>query len=318
MEKNPVRETTRFVVENAKDVKISSEKIKEVADVLIKEVAEPSLWPSGMYLEINSQQEILDYLIILDSLNFCFWSKKKKWHVNYKGKEYSGYYALSVALKKFFEKNPVKANLNYFSKISYKEFKDVLGGAKNLLFLRKRWQIVVAVARTIINKYKNSENFIKSADHKFSNLVKKIYKLHGFNDIFSYKGKKIYLLKRAQILACDIWWAFKGKGLGRFDDLNYLACFPDYKIPQILNNLGILEYSEKLNKKIKNKILIPMGSEEEIEIRSATVQAVEMLKGELSKKGMEIPAFQLDGILWNKSKRDKMSCNHHLTKTIFY
>jgi hypothetical protein len=61
-----------------------------------------------------------------------------------------------------------------------------------------------------------------------------------------------------------------------------------------------------------------MGSKEEVEIRSATAQAVEMLKMGLLKRGIDVPAFQLDGILWNRSKKEKMSCNYHLTKTIFY
>lgn len=315
---NPVRITTLFVVKNAKDVKINASKIKDVVDILLNEGLNSSLWDGDVYLQSENKREILDFLIILDSLNFCFWSKKERWQIERNGKKYDGYYALFNALDKFFKENPDKTSLDYFSGISFREFKSILQGGKNLLFLKKRWQLVVAVSKTIIKKYKNSKNFVASADRKFSVLVKKIYKLPGFNDIFSYNGKKIYLLKRAQILANDIWVAFKGKGLGYFKDVNYLTCFPDYKVPQILKHFGILEYSPKLDKKIRNKILIPMGSSQEVEIRSATVQAVEMLRVELLSRGIDAPALKIDWVLWKKSKADKISCNYHLTKTIFY
>lgn len=316
---NLVRETTAFVARNAKDVKINKGKIKELADEWVKNGIEKSLWPEDFHLHAKDRQKLLDYLIVLDSLNFCFWSKNQRWKIKYKGKQYNGYYALSLALKKFFEENHQKASLEYFSNVSFDEFKDILQGGKNLLFLKKRWQIVKSVSGIIIKNYGNSVNFVESAGNRFSILTHKIYKeLPGFNDIFSYNGKKIYLLKRAQILCSEIWGAFGGKGIGYFKDLDYLTCFPDYKIPQILNYLGVLEYSERLNKKIKNKILIPAGSLQELEIRSATVQAVEILKKELKAKGQNIPAFQLDWILWNKSKNEKMKIPYHLTKTIFY
>ena len=328
---NPVRKTTIFVVKNARDVKINRKAIKELARDWAKNGIEKSLWPENFHLQTKDQQKLLDYLIILDALNFCFWpariatrsvaggSKKQRWQIKYKGKKYNGYYALSLALKKFFEDNPEKADLYYLSKISFADFKNILQGGKNLLFLKKRWQIARTAAKSIIKNYGGSKKFVESANHKFCLLTHKICKeLPGFNDIFSYQGKKIYLLKRAQILCSEIWGAFKGKGIGYFEDLDYLTCFPDYKIPQILNFLGILEYSERLNKKIKNKVLIPMGSLQELEIRSATVQAVEILKKELKARGQDMPAFQLDWILWNKSKKDKMKNHYHLTKTIFY
>jgi hypothetical protein len=316
---NPVRETTAFVVKNAKDVKINKEKTKQLAESWAKNGVDNSLWPAGFHLQTDNPEKLLDYLIVLDSVNFCFWSKKERWKIVYDGKTYNGYFALSLALKKFFEEKLEKANLNYLSKISFKEFKEIMQGGKNLLFLKKRWQIVKVVSRSVIKNYKSSVNLVESANNKFSVLTHKIYKeLPGFNDIFSYRGRKVYLLKRAQILGSEIWGAFGGKGLGFFEDLDYLTCFPDYKIPQILNNLGILEYSQKLQKKVNNKVLIKMSSAEEIEIRSCTVQAVEILKQELAELGLNLPSFQIDWILWNKSKKDKMKIPYHLTKTIFY
>lgn len=327
---NPVRTTTLKVVKRAEDVKINQEKIEKLAKKLAISKIVVSVWPKEYHLQTNNQQMMLDYLILLDALNFCFWNEDKRWNVNYKGKKYNGYFALSLALKKFFGENSKKASLEHFSKISFKEFKEILQGGKNLLFLKKRWQIARTVSSVLIKKYKNSVNFVNSANHKLSILVPKIQKeLPSFNDVANYNGKKVYFLKRAQILGSDIWGALDGgqssfikasedKRIGYFKDLDYLTAFADYKIPQILYHFGILEYSDNLERKIGNKIIIPSKSKEEIEIRSATIWAVEYLKEALTKLGKNFHSFQIDWILWNKSQKLKMKMPYHLTKTIFY
>jgi len=317
--KNLVRPTTLKVVKKAKDVRINQDRIKEIAREWAKRKIIVPAWPLNFHLRVRNSRLMLDYLIILDSINFCFWNKDKKWQITYKNKKYNGYFALSLALKKFFEENAAKGSLEYFTEISFKEFVSILQGGKDLLFLKKRWQIAKAVSKVLIKKYGDSENFLKTANQKFSVLVSKIYKeLPYFNDLAFYKGEKIYFLKRAQILAADIFGAFRGKGIGKFKDLEHLTCFSDYKTPQILHQFGILEYSPNLERKIKNRNTIPRRSNQEIEIRSATVWAVEHLKEELEKLGKKFRSFEIDWILWDMSQKLKIGIPYHLTKTIFY
>ena len=54
--------------------------------------------------------------------------------------------------------------------------------------------------------------------------------------------------------------------------------FADYKVPQILFHLGILKLNSGLEDKLNSKKIIPHGSDEEVEIRAATIVAVEKLK----------------------------------------
>jgi hypothetical protein len=311
--KDLVRETTFKVIKKAKEVKINFEKIDDLAKK-IKNFT-PVSWPKNFHFQSDDIEKMLTYLIVLDSLNFCFWSKKKKWHIFYQGKKYSGYFALSLSLKKFFEENEDKANFHYFSNISFKEFLSILNGDGELLLLKERWKILKAVSQVFVKRYKKVEDFVLSAQQKASLLVFKIFKELPFFDDFSYYfGEKIYFLKRAQILVADIFGAFDGKGIGYFKDLDFLTAFSDYKLPQILHHFNILNYSEKLEKKIERGILIKHNSREEIEIRASTIWAIEYLKESLNKK---IPSFYLDWFLWNKSQKLKMK-PHHLTKTIFY
>jgi len=316
---NQVRTSTLKVVEKARDAKINRERVKELAQKWVKEKIVVPPWPKEFHLQTKSRQAMLDYLIILDAINFCFWNKNKIWTFNYNGKKYYGYFGLSLALKKFFEENPEKGSLNYFADIPFGDFLKILNGGKNLQFLRKRWQIARQVSKKIIKKYGESEKFILSVHHKLSELVLKISKeLFSFDDIAHYKGRKVYILKRAQILPADIWGAFGGKGIGYFEDLDYLTAFADYKLPQILQFWGILEYSPRLLKKIKDRIIIAKGSKEEIEIRSSTIWAVEYLKEELGELGRNIFPFQVDWILWNRSQEQKILTPYHLTKTFYY
>lgn len=319
---NPVLKTTSKVVSQSKNVRINYQKIQELAKEWVKENISTPSWDKDKHFESKDSTLMLTYFIILDSLNFCFWAKppQEKWYIFYKGEKYDGYFALSLTLKKFFEDFPQKANFNYFSKISFKEFSSIFRGEGDLLFFKKRYQILKSVSQVFTEKYKsNPENFISLANNQFSKLIPKIVRdLPYFDDIYFFQGNKVYFLKRAQILGGDIMGAFNNKGIGYFKDLEYLTAFADYKLPQILNHRQVLEYSKKLEDKIKSQSIIKAGSREEIEIRSCTLWAVEYLKQELKKLGKSFYSFQIDWILWNRAQKEKMKLPYHLTKTIYY
>ena len=144
---NPIREKAFNIVEKSEDVKINKDKIRQLAEKWEKEKVDVPEWSADFHFKS------LDYFFILDSINFCFWSlNDKKWKIRYKNKDYNGYFALSLSLKKFFEENPEKANLPYFSNISQREFNSILQGGENLQFLDKRWNIVKISPRIIQEK----------------------------------------------------------------------------------------------------------------------------------------------------------------------
>ena len=290
-------------------------------------------WQKEYHLQTNNSRQMLDYLIVLDSLNFCFWPEsqigrpnvlkaKDKWSVVYKGKVYSGYYALSISLKRFFEKNSGRDNFSCFAKISFPEFLEIFKGSshlKSLQFLRRRWFILRLVSRHLLQRYGgNSESLVRQGDKSFSKLIPLFVKIPSFDDFAEYKGKRIFFLKRAQILGCDIMGALNNRGVGNFLDPEYLTAFPDYKLPQVLWHYGIFEYSRDLEAKILNQKEIAAGSKEEVEIRAAIIWAAELLSAELKKMGLRIHPFQVDFLFWNLSKKLDITFPHHLTKTEYY
>lgn len=106
----------------------------------------------------------------------------------------------------------------------------------------------------------------------------------GFRDHSVYKGHQVFLYKRAQIFAADLWGAFKGKGYGEFNDIGEITIFADYIVPAVLRQLGVLKYSAALAATIEANVEIGSGSEEEVELRACSVCAVEKMRELIQKK----------------------------------
>ncbi len=165
MRENPVRLTTLPVVKKARSVKINRGQAGEFAKELICRGSEIPPWPKKMHLETRHEKRMLDYLIIVDTLNHCFWSKREMWHISYKNREWNGYYALSLAVKRFFEENPDRANFVYLSQIPYKEFLKILQGGGKLLLLKERYKNLRNICSVFVRAYGgDSEKFITLKD----------------------------------------------------------------------------------------------------------------------------------------------------------
>ncbi|MDD5750744.1 MAG: queuosine salvage family protein [Candidatus Pacebacteria bacterium] len=312
--------TTEYVSKNSHWVRIDQTAVEKMAKSM-KNAPIPG-WANPFHFQ-GDMEKSCQYVFLLDALNFCFWAKKgeKRWTIKDKGKEINGYFALALALKKAIKKYPL-LNADYLSEISHKDLADILApcNGQAIPLFEKRLAIVRQTGAVLAKKYKGQAlNVIREAKQSGAKMVELVFRdLPSFRDTAVFHGKKIYLLKRAQILTADVWGALGGKGLGRFKDIERLTCFADYKIPQILHHFGVLEYSPELLRKIKSEKLIAAGSSEEIEIRANTVQAVERIRQALERQGRKIPAFQADWILWNMSQKIKMLFPYHKTRTIYY
>uniref|UniRef100_A0A1I8AXT4 Queuosine 5'-phosphate N-glycosylase/hydrolase n=1 Tax=Meloidogyne hapla TaxID=6305 RepID=A0A1I8AXT4_MELHA len=100
----------------------------------------------------------------------------------------------------------------------------------------------------------------------------------AMNEIF--RGDNVSFLKRAQILVADVYSCLHEKDSNaNFNDINELTMFADYRVPQALAYLGVLEYGDimlqLLNKPLK------CGSEEEIQIRGFSIEACELILNEI-------------------------------------
>jgi hypothetical protein len=104
------------------------------------------------------------------------------------------------------------------------------------------------VSKVLIDKFSGSfVPCLQSCDHNAQKLLNIVLdNFECYNDVAELHGQRVAILKRAQILVSDLWALFEGQGLGRFDDVESLTMFADYRVPQSLQYFGIFEYSTEL------------------------------------------------------------------------
>jgi len=97
-----------------------------------------------------------------------------------------------------------------------------------------------------------------------------------------------------------------------------LTIFADYKLPQVLRHYHVLEYDSTLAQRIDNQELLPAESEEEIEIRAATIWACELLRRTIQQHGYATTAAEIDLRLWLMGQQLTEMRPYHRTRTIYY
>ena len=308
---NPVRDAARWVMERVRWVSLAREGIRKLA----RELAEldPPPWPEEHHF-VGEEELTLRYLLVLDALNFCFWPGKGRWHVDGpKGEVLDGYYALAYGLKRAAESSPEFFEPGHLASVTEDSLREVLG---DIPLLSVRVRIAREVGKALL-AFGSARAFF--AVGSCAELIERVTAhIPSFRDACLYRGHWIPFYKRAQILCADVYGAFRGEGPGAFPDMDWLTAFADYKLPQFLRAHGVLILDPVLTARIDAHEEIPAGSDEEIEIRAATVQAVELLVGELARLGRPARAFEVDWMLWNLSQGMEVSFPYHRTLTIFY
>ena len=319
---NKVLKTTRHVTKRIQQVTIDKQALVDFLRKLIQDGIEIPSWNYDYHF-FDGGHKTVAYLLILDSINFCFWPNPgaEKWEVQYKSETLSGYYALAASLKKAIESGISITDAHYLSELNLSTLKQILGGKGELQLMEERIRILNELGAFLISRYNGEANrLVEAAENSTLKLVELLVEnLHSFRDEAEYYDTKIYFYKRAQIFAADLYGAFAGKDWGFFKDIDNLTAFADYKLPQVLRHVGVFQYSPSLEHKVDNNILLDPGSPEEIEIRANTIWAVELIRLQLKRMGRNLRAFEIDWILWNLGQQRKFKEKpYHRTVTIYY
>lgn len=317
---NKILFTTKKVATKAKYVMIDHTSIEKICSTIIPESVQRS--SSSLFRFTWTGSILADIIFIFNCVNFCYWinNEKGKWSIKLDKKDYTGSSGLFKAIENFFYTQQYISAEDFFNNISISSFMNILGKNKNLSLITQRVENLLEAKYILHQKYNDSvTNLIKSANNSAVNLTNIIYNdFPSFRDKSAYNNYEVFFLKRAQLTSKMLYDCLKNSGLGHFTDIEKLTLFADYKIPQTLHTLGILKYDKKLQDILKNEIQIPKDSEMEIEIRSACVQAGEIIKINLRKKISGISSAQIDTYLWLMSKKIKPSLPHHKTITTYY
>ena len=317
-----VLETARSVAEMSCQVRIDKEALMGFCRKLVKDRIKVPPWRC-CYHVCGSGEDTVSYLLVLDSLNFCFWpaSRMDMWEIEYESRRLSGYYALAGSLKQAIESGIPITRGDYLAEFSIGKLRKVLGGQGELQLLEDRVQILNEVGQFLVQEHDGKAHQLVEAVGMSAVTLARLLaeKLSSFRDVAGYMGHKVFFYKRAQIFAADLYGAFDGKGWGSFMDMGKLTAFADYKLPQVLRHLGILSYTQGLAQAVDQRIPLEAGSPEEVEIRANTIWAVELIRREVERLGTELMAFEIDWILWNMGQAEEFKVRpYHRTVSIFY
>lgn len=314
---NKILTNTRFVIEQSAFVKINTSAIDQLVEQF--EIKDVKHWLNDLPFQLSAE-DMLTFLFLNIGINFSFWGNPL-WTIHYQEKEYSRTFGLLFAFKRALEEGIPIFDWNFLRDISLKEFAFMLRGNTDIPLLQERFNIVHELATGIVTKYQGKvSKLLVASDYDVVKLLECVIKdFPSFHDVSVYKGKTISFHKRAQVFIGDVDYLLKlqnGKGLQNSDELTAL---PDYRLPQILRHLNILVYDDQLEKIVDNEIEIPHHSEMEVEIRAATIWAIEEMKLRLKKKYPDITTALLSSYFWLMSKSISGIINpHHLTRSIAY
>jgi hypothetical protein len=308
-----VLESARWVMEHAEHVTIDEDAVRRGA----RELAQQPLsfaW-DGLHFRDGTERTV-QYLFVLDSLNFCFWPEPR-----WRYRNADGYVALATALKDAVMRGDRILDAAFLAQIDRAKLHEVLDGENEIPLLEERVSVLREAGAVLQKKYHgHAARLVERAGRSAGRLVELLAQdFSSFRDEALYRGRRVYFYKRAQIFCADLYGAFEGRRWGEFGDIDELTAFADYKVPQVLRQMGILRYSPELSSRIDRREELLSGSPQEIEIRAGTIWAVELLKRELEQLGKRLRSFELDWLLWNLGQQEEFRQRpYHRVRTIYY
>jgi hypothetical protein len=282
-----VREGCAWVLGRARHVRLG--RCDRLAEMVMQRPV--PTWDSRRHFS-GSRDRTITYLLVLDTINFSFW-----------GGQTGGYWQLAERVRDVFQSSDALADPGRLSRMTPARLSELIGPFP---MIEQRARSLRELGR------RGFDGLVKRSAAATARALAE--GLASFADVVEYDGRDVPILKRAQILPADLHAA----GVANYTDLGELTCFADYKLPQVLRHFGALEYTERLRRRVDGWEELTLGEPAEVEIRAATVVAVERLRDLLAERGRQLSAVELDWMLWEISQSLYPVRPYHRTRTIFY
>lgn len=262
------------------NVKIDKDKVEELGEMMKNNGPiffgnEEPEYTTGIYYKVLKE-------LVATSINYCYW----------------------------YGSHSIRPNESS-STTMYENVEEVFGEGKHALMFENK--IDELIERLAVNRFplleERKRHLLELCDKRraetFTELVcSKAYSgrrlFYEMMEMFPGFASDIFL-KRASLFFIQLYRKFKW-----YKDSLMIELFvpADYQVPKILKHFGCMEYSEELQGKIDNSILIKKHSLEEIQIRAATIKICKKLQ---NITGWLMP--DIDTYLW---------CNRKLTDDPFH
>jgi len=305
---NRIKESSKYVSDNSKYVKINYEKIDEIIEGGEFNAIRYWLDTNPFNILDMNYRDIVNFLLLYHTIgDYCFWGDPK-WEIDTEVGKLDGSYAIMYILINRFRNNN---DMN----MSYEEFADMLKGNVEIPLLKERYNCLVEMNKYLDSIGKDFYDEIKDLKVDIDLLDYVVSTFSYFKDETDYNGVNVYFYKRAQLLVSDILHVRKMLENIEVDYSNLMGC-ADYKIPQVMNALGMLEYEYDLEYKLARKEELQEDSIEEIEIRANDLVVIDYIYEKLNR---EVCRMDINDYIWLLGQdKSKINKSDHRTRTIRY
>ncbi|KZV73223.1 hypothetical protein PENSPDRAFT_742536 [Peniophora sp. CONT] len=296
---------------------------------------------------LEGAEPVLNWIFLVSALNFSFWSElgdaeryAVEWRAGWTSPErerWTGYWSLVAAIDRALDEGiPITDPAFYASPEACPDelvrhvFRAASDSKEGMPLLEERIAILREVGSILTNDYNGS--FLKFAQAinaprgltplLLSRAVTSTFPSFRDETLLPGTNKSVQFWKRTQILSAEAWAAFYPEDTTRITHPLFpgggaetLTMFADYRIPQILHHLGLLNYPRELVEKLEGSVVLEHGCREEISIRASSIVAVERVAEEMHRmqqkesagngRPLQVQACSvlIDFYLWDLAKR---------------
>lgn len=315
--------SAEYVMNRAKHVSIDASKLLALAKLVRSQFNRGFGTVEEAFGTAGNLEKDVNLLFFETATNFCFWSQdpKNKWKVKHGNNISGGWYGLRNVYMRAIDNGIPVFDASYMSQLSMDKGEEIFRGEADIRIplLEQRVNNIVESANYLIHHHSGSAlRFVENCMFDAPTIAQTMTSaLTSYRDGAIYDGRWVWILKRAQIFPNDLSQLESMYPEFTIKNKDKLTIFADYKLPQLLRYAGVLKYTKELSFRVDNQQLISSCSEEEVEIRMATILACKKL-GEMCP---DISIADIDVSLWLISKRpdiDEKMSPHHMTVSNFY
>ncbi len=267
----------------------------------------------------GDRNDCANITLLLDCLNFCFWSDQP-WSIEYRRRTWTRTYAMYAGVLRAVEEDAAWLSPLRWASARTDDVARMFRGSGQIPLLNERRQVLNETGECLLEHFDGRfADAAAQAEHDARSLAYLVADCFpSFRDAPTYRGRTVALLKRAQICAADLHHTWTRCGRDGLQGMDRLTAFADYRLPQYLRHIGVMELEPGLDARIDRQEEIAPHSEEEIELRAATVVAVELLRRAFAGVEINLPAWHIDYVLWERSHRPEVKIPHHRTQSVYY
>jgi hypothetical protein len=314
-----VLESVESVLRECRHVAIDEARLTEVcAGIGASDLSLPA-WDEPVFSR-SSPDALAAQIVLFNAVNFCYWGAPR-WQVQFRGELWHGSMAMLAAISRAFDENVPLLDAAELSRLPEDEFDHVLRGQGRLHLLPDRLENWRQVGRVLADRFNGKFTDLIAAGRGDALVLTEtlIDYFPAFDDVWPLYGRRVRFYKRAQLAVAMLYEAFAGRQWGELTRTELLTVFADYKLPQVLRDMGILVYSPALAASVDSEVPIRAGDPREVEIRVATVWAGELMRRALAPRIPDVTAMHIDYWLWSAGQQQSaLKQPYHRTLTTAY